>query len=93
MLRRIRAATPRPGVDLELVHAKKRLSVLRARLGASHSRVTPGSLRAEGGKLLVACADRWLELAEVRLAGRRAMPAEELLRGLKLADGERAESP
>jgi methionyl-tRNA formyltransferase len=93
VLRRIRAATPRPGVDLELVRAKKRLSVLRARLGASHSRVTPGAMRAEGGKLLLACADAWLELAEVRLAGRRAMPAGELLRGFKVAPGERAESP
>jgi methionyl-tRNA formyltransferase len=87
--RRIRAATPRPGVDLELERAAKRLSVLRARTGAPHAGVTPGSLRAQAGELLVACADRWLELVEVRLAGKRAMPAAELLRGLRLADDER----
>lgn len=93
VLRRIRAATPRPGVDLELRLAKKRLSVLRARLGPTHTGVAPGSVRAEDGVLRLACADAWLELVEVRLAGRRALPAEELLRGFRVADGERAESP
>jgi methionyl-tRNA formyltransferase len=88
--RRIRAATPRPGVDLELRRAGKRLSVLRARVGATHGGVAPGAVRAAEGKLLLACADRWLELAEVRLAGKRALPASELLRGLRLADDESA---
>ena len=92
VLRRVRAATPRPGVDLELGKTGKRMSVLRARLGPSHSKVTPGLVQARDGKLFVACADRWLELVEVRLAGKRAMTAEELLRGFRVADGERAES-
>jgi len=93
VLRRIRAATPRPGVELVLRRAGKRLGVLHARLGPTHSGVTPGALRAENGRLRVACADAWLELAVVRLAGRRALPAEELLRGFRVADGEIAESP
>jgi len=88
--RRIRAATPRPGVDLELARAGKRVSVLRARVGATHSGVAPGALRAADGQLLLACADRWLELCELRLAGKRALPASELLRGLRLAEDERA---
>jgi methionyl-tRNA formyltransferase len=88
--RRIRAATPRPGVDLELRRAGKRLSVLRARVGTTHSDVTPGAVRSAGDKLLLACADRWLELVEVRLAGKRAMRADELLHGLRLADDESA---
>ncbi len=93
VLRRIRAATPRPGVDVQLSSAGKRLSILRARVGPTHSGVGPGSLRAEDGKLRVACADAWLELVEVRLAGRRALRAEDLLRGFRVADGERVESP
>jgi methionyl-tRNA formyltransferase len=92
VLRRIRAATPRPGVNLELRRAGKRLTVLRARLGSTQNGVTPGGVRAEGGKLLVGCADRWLELVEVQLAGKRAMPAAELLRGFRIAEGELAES-
>jgi methionyl-tRNA formyltransferase len=93
VLRRIRAATPRPGVELALRRIGKRLGVLRARLGPTHSGVAPGALRADDGRLRLACADRWLELVEVRLAGRRALPADELLRGFRVADGEIAESP
>ena len=93
VLRRIRAATPRPGVDLVLAQAKKTLRVVRARLGPTHSGVaSPGALRAEAGRLELACADAWLELAEVQLAGRRALPAAELLRGFRIAAGERAEA-
>ena len=93
VLRRIRAATPRPGVSLSLRHAGKRLAVLRARLGPTPSGAAPGSLRAEGGALRVACADRWLELGEVQLAGKRAMTAEELLRGFRIAPDESVETP
>src|SRR5882672_2603397 len=93
VLRRIRAATPRPGVDVSLVGAGKRLSILRARLGPRNEAAAPGSVRAEDGKLFLACADAWLELVEVRLAGRRALRAKDLLRGFQVADGERAESP
>ena len=93
VLRRIRAATPRPGVDLALLQAKKTLRIVRARLGATHSGVaSPGALRAEAGRLELACADAWLELVEVQLAGRRALPAAELLRGFRIAPGERAEA-
>ncbi|MFI5316708.1 MAG: methionyl-tRNA formyltransferase [Myxococcota bacterium] len=92
VLRRIRAATPRPGVELALRSAGKQLGVLRARLGPTHSGVTPGALRAEGGRLRLACGDAWLELAELRVAGRRALPAAELLRGFRIAEGEIAES-
>ena len=93
VLRRIRAATPRPGVDVQLSLAGKRLSILRARVGPTHPGVAPGSLRADDGVLRVACADAWLELVEVRLAGRRALRAEDLLRGFRVADGERVEFP
>src|SRR5262249_616130 len=62
VLRRIRAATPRPGVDLALQRAGKTLRVLRARVGAAHGGATPGSVGADAGALRVACADAWLEL-------------------------------
>jgi methionyl-tRNA formyltransferase len=92
VLRRIRAATPRPGVDLALAKAKKSLRIVRARLGPTLSGVEPGALRSDGGRLELACADAWLELVEVQLAGKRALPASELLRGLRLAPDERAEA-
>jgi len=92
VLRRIRAATPRPGVDLALRRAGKTLRIVRARLGPTHSGVRSGALRAEAGRLELACADAWLELAEVQLAGKRALPAAELLRGFRVAPDERAEA-
>ncbi|HTO69451.1 MAG TPA: hypothetical protein VMR31_06280 [Myxococcota bacterium] len=49
-------------------------------------------MRAEAGRLELACADAWLELAEVQLAGKRALPAAELLRGFRVAPDERAEA-
>ena len=93
VLRRIRAATPRPGVDLALRRAQKTVRVLRARCGSAHGGATPGSVRADGGKLRVACADAWLELVEVQLPGKRPVSSEALLRGLRIPDGEEAVSP
>ena len=93
VLRRIRAATPRPGVDLVLRHAGKTLRVLRARLGPAHGGATPGSVRAGGASLRVACGDAWLELLEVQLPGKRPVSSEALLRGLRIPDGEEAASP
>ncbi len=94
VLRRIRAATPRPGVDLELTRAAKRLRIVRARIGMPHGgRARPGSLRVETGKLLLAAGDAWLELVEIQLAGKRPMRADELLRGFRVPDAEEARTP
>ena len=93
VLRRIRAATPRPGVDLALRRAGRTLRVLRARVGAAHGGATPGSVCAEAGALRVACGDAWLELLEVQLPGKRPVSSEALLRGLRLPDGETAAAP
>ena len=93
VLRRIRAATPRPGVDLALARTGKTLRLLRARVGAPHGGATPGSVRAEAGTLCVACADAWLELVEVQLPGKRPVSSEALLRGLRIPDGETAGAP
>jgi methionyl-tRNA formyltransferase len=94
VLRRIRAATPRPGVDLALQRAGKTLRVLRARLGPAQAGATPGIVRADAGLLRVACADAWLELLLVQLPGKRPVSSEALLRGgLRIPDGEAAASP
>jgi methionyl-tRNA formyltransferase len=94
LLRRIRAATPRPGVDLELTRAAKRLRIVRARLGPAHGAgVRPGSLRVESGRLLLAASDGWLELEQIQLAGKRPMRADELLRGFRVPDAEEARTP
>lgn len=94
VLRRIRAATPRPGVDLELTRAAKRLRIVRARPATPHGGdVRPGALRVDSGKLLLAAGDAWIELAEIQLAGKKPMRADELLRGFRVPDAEEARTP
>ena len=92
-LRRLRAATPRPGIDLRLRRSGKSLRVLRARVGAAHGGVTPGALRADGEHLRLACCDAWLELELIQLAGKRPLAAAEFLRGFRVPDAEEVESP
>jgi methionyl-tRNA formyltransferase len=48
---------------------------------------SPGTIRAEAGRLLVATGDGWLELLEVQPAGKKAMPAAEWLKGMRLPPG------
>jgi methionyl-tRNA formyltransferase len=94
LLRRIRAATPRPGVDIELVRAAKRMRIVRAKLGPEHAgRARPGALRVEAGRLLLAASDAYLELEQIQLAGKRPMRADELLRGFRVPDAEEARTP
>ncbi|MEX2205421.1 MAG: methionyl-tRNA formyltransferase [Myxococcota bacterium] len=93
LLRRIRAATPRPGVDLELSRAAKRMRIVRARLGPPHGGARPGRVCVESGRLLLAAGDAWIELVEIQLAGKRPMRADELLRGFRVPDAEEAHSP
>jgi methionyl-tRNA formyltransferase len=94
VLRRIRAATPRPGVDLRLARSAKLLRIVRARPGESHGGTAkPGAVRVDTGRLYVAAGDAWIELVEVQLAGKRALRADELLRGLRIPAGEEARTP
>ncbi len=49
-------------------------------------RAEAGTVRTDGG-LFVRCADAWLRLAEVQLAGKKRMSASDFLRGLSPHDG------
>jgi len=42
-----------------------------------------GTLRKEGNNLLVATADKWLAITEMQLAGKKRMPTDQLLLGLR----------
>lgn len=48
-----------------------------------------GSLRVEGDRLSVGCADGCIELLEVQMEGRKKMTAAEFLRGYQVKTGER----
>jgi methionyl-tRNA formyltransferase len=85
---RVRAATPRPGIDLRLARADKTLRIVRCAPWTGACAPRPGAVCADGGRLRVSAADGWLELLRVQLPGRQAVDAAEFLRGARLEPGE-----
>ena len=66
------------------------LKIYKARIGNAPS-VTPGQIRTDGKKeLSIACADGWLHIEQLQLAGKKRMSTEELLRGFKSITSYRA---
>ncbi len=85
---RWRGFQPWPGA-FALLDGKK-LAVARMRMADFTGAGEPGELKVTGGRLLVACAGgSWLELTEVQPEGKKAMPAQEFLRGNALKAGAR----
>jgi methionyl-tRNA formyltransferase len=83
----IRGLSPFPGAWLEIsVDGKpERLKVLRSTFGAGSG--TPGEVLDD--HLTIACGTGAVRLLVVQRAGKRAVPADEFLRGLPLRRGER----
>jgi methionyl-tRNA formyltransferase len=83
----IRGLSPFPGAWFEtsLQGKPERIKVLRSTLG--HGAGAPGEILDD--RLTVACGDGAVRLIELQRAGKRAMAAEELLRGLPLTKGLR----
>jgi len=79
----VRALNPRPGAFTTA--GRKRLIVWRAHpvQGAG----TPGAILSAGPALHVAAGEGALALDEVQLEGKRALPAEEFVRGRRLEIG------
>ncbi len=92
LLQRIRAATPWPGVDLELRPSGKRFRILAAQQAEGDLAAAPGSVRAGEGQLRVAALDGWIEVLSLQVPGRRAVDAAQFLRGARLGDREEARS-
>jgi methionyl-tRNA formyltransferase len=84
---RLRGFTPWPGAYTRF--RGQQMSVIRAR-PAEDLPLPPGVLRLQNRRVFAGCGvDTVLELFEVQLAGRNAMPAEAFLNGYRPADGER----
>ncbi len=81
----IRGLSPHPGAWFEFgLHGKhERIKVLRSTLVEGGG--PPGELLDD--RLTVACGESALRLTEVQRAGKRAMSAEEFLRGVALSPG------
>ena len=81
----VRGLSPYPGAWTTLVAPDGKetvLKVFKTRKTGNPCQPT-GALKVEGKSLLVACADEWLELVELQLAGKKRMKATDFLNGMK----------
>jgi methionyl-tRNA formyltransferase len=85
--RRIRACTPAPGAWTTLREERLKLGPVRP-LGNGPD-LKPGDLLVERTQVLVGTATTPVILGEVRAAGKKAMPATDWARGLRIAPGEK----
>jgi methionyl-tRNA formyltransferase len=87
--RRIRAATPAPGAWTEFRGARVKLGPVQPLTEGPD--LKPGELLVERGRVLTGTATGPVALGEVRAAGKRAMPAPDWARGVRVAGGEQFE--
>jgi methionyl-tRNA formyltransferase len=87
----VRGVSPSPGAwcYVNAKGQKKRLRVLRTRVATLTPGTAPGTAPGtiaqwDSHGIIVACGDGALELLEVQLEGKKAMPASEFARGVKI---------
>ena len=85
--RRIRACTPAPGAWTTFRGDRLKLGPVRP--VANAPRLEPGDLLVERDAVYVGTATTPVALDRVRAAGKKAMPAADWARGLRLGDAER----
>ncbi|MBO7590309.1 MAG: methionyl-tRNA formyltransferase [Prevotella sp.] len=82
----VRGLSPYPGAWTTLVTPDAKETVLKIfktrKIGRAAGQGS-GTLQVDGKSLLVACADEWLELVELQLAGKKRMLATDFLNGMK----------
>lgn len=82
----VRGLSPVPGAWCEIVHNDEKLVVMKIyRTAKTDKPLTakdqPGDICADGQHLLIAAADKWLEIVELQLAGKKRMMAKDFLNG------------
>jgi methionyl-tRNA formyltransferase len=85
--RRIRACTPAPGAWTTLRDDRLKLGPVRP--VANGPKLEPGQIDVERTQVLVGTATTAVALGEVRAAGKKAMPATDWARGLRIQPGEK----
>ena len=83
----IRGLSPYPAAWSELSRPDATpagVKIFRAKAEAGRPGKVPGAIVTDGrGEIKVACADGYVQIEELQIAGRRRMTTEELLRGFK----------
>ncbi|BCJ67896.1 methionyl-tRNA formyltransferase [Polymorphospora rubra] len=85
--RRVRACTPAPGAWTTFRSDRVKLGPVRP--VANGPDLKPGELLVERGQVLAGTATTPVALGEVRAAGKKAMPATDWARGVRVEAGER----
>ncbi|MHA6615480.1 methionyl-tRNA formyltransferase [Pseudonocardia sp. DLS-67] len=85
--RLVRSVTPEPGAWSTFRDERIGLGPVTV-LGADAPELAPGELRAEKRRVLVGTAGAPVQLGEVRPVGKRAMPAPDWARGVRITAGE-----
>ncbi len=88
----VRGLSPYPGAWCTWADTdggQHHLKILRTGRTERASIMPPGSIKVEGQRLLVACADHELEILELQAEGRKRMLAADFLRGTRAVDGSR----
>jgi methionyl-tRNA formyltransferase len=88
----VRGLSPFPGAWLAAGEKAERIKVLRTRIasGSAHALGAPGTVL--DASPTVACGDGAVQLVELQRAGKRPMPAAELMRGFPLRPGMRLQA-
>lgn len=83
--RKVRAFDPWPGTSVRVGNPPKRLKILSARAAPSDHRAkaTPGSIRCESGRVLLATGEGDLELLRVQWEGKKPVGAQEFIAAWK----------
>lgn len=87
--RLIRSVTPEPGAWSTFRGERLGLGPVAVAVSDEAPRLEPGQLEVERRRVLVGSAGPAVELREVRPVGRRAMPAADWARGVRIEAGER----
>lgn len=87
--RQLRACSPAPGAWTTLRGQRLKLGPATVAPAEPSADLAPGEVAVHGGEVLVGSGSVALRLGQVQPQGKRAMPASDWARGLRLAPGER----
>lgn len=82
----VRGLSPYPAAwTLMYINGEERGSakVFRVTFSASQHSESVGAIKADGKRMMVACADGWVEIHELQVAGKRRMATRDLLLGFR----------
>lgn len=78
----VRGLSPYPAAWIEIANSETshQIKIFSTTIGDMHNTI-PGTIKAQDGHLHIAASDRWVEVIELQLAGKRRMTAADFLRG------------